>query len=76
VCGSALQPDPAWDTPKQRGWRCALGSLAHYLDARAQGFKAWFFREWIIPPAENYPGVRRGDIQAFRPMPIRYDRDG
>jgi hypothetical protein len=59
LCRAAAIPDPAWDSLKHgKGWRCVQGGLAHYLDARMAHARQWFFREWIIPPAENYPGVR------------------
>jgi len=66
VCGSAVQPDHRWTTPRRAGWRCDTHGLAHFLEeAYLPAFKAVHAPDaWMIPPSKDgtYPGVRRRDL--------------
>lgn len=65
VCGSATVRAPEWDGKHTRelGWRCTSGGIGHFLRAKLEGIqKRLRENPWIIPPVDDYPGVRRDEI--------------
>lgn len=68
TCGSATRVDWRWSSAQRgRAWRCEQAGLQHYLLLRLQPvIEAARKREWIIPPAEGYAGIRVEDFRAGR----------
>lgn len=66
VCGSTVQFDARWTTPRRAGWRCEVHGLTHFLEAvYLPMLKAVYAADaWVIPPDADgsYPGVRRRDL--------------
>lgn len=77
ICGSAVRPNHPWDTVRRLGWLCEQGGPAHFLQAGWERVKGWFFREFIIPPADDgsYPGIRRGEMASTATHSCGYHPD-
>jgi hypothetical protein len=65
LCGSAVRVDSRWTSPRHGvGWRCEQGGLSHCLQLRYLTMLKTVYAPdaWIIPPAGDYTGVRRCDL--------------
>jgi hypothetical protein len=65
ICGSRTQPDPRWDSAWHgAGWRCETDGATHCLQLRYLAkLKAVFAPDaYVIPPSDDYPGVRRCEL--------------
>ncbi len=65
VCGARTQPDPRWDSAKHgAGWRCETDGATHCLQLRYLAkLKAVYASDaYVIPPCDDYPGVRRCEL--------------
>lgn len=65
VCGSTTVRDPDWDGKytHEPGWRCTTGGIRHFLQHKLERiYRRMQANPWIIPPAGDYPGVRRDEI--------------
>jgi len=65
ICGARTQPDPRWDSAKHgAGWRCETDGATHCLQLRYLAkLKAVFAPDaYVIPPSDDYPGVRRCEL--------------
>ena len=65
ICGGKTYRDRNWDGKYTRelGWRCRIGGLRHFLEAKAERIKKQLAENpWLIPPAPGYPGVRRDEL--------------
>ncbi len=68
ICGSKTYPDHTWNGKYTRtfGWRCEKGGLSHFLEAKAKRIqKQQAENPWLIPPAMDYPGLRRDDLMTW-----------
>jgi hypothetical protein len=68
ICGSRTYRDRNWDGKytKTLGWRCEKGGLRHFLEAKAEWIKKLQKENpWLIPPAPDYPGVRRDELMTW-----------
>jgi hypothetical protein len=65
ICGARTQSDPRWDSAKHgAGWRCETDGATHCLQLRYLAkLKAVFAPDaYVIPPSDDYPGVRRCEL--------------
>ena len=65
ICGETVRPDHRFNSIRHgAGWRCATQGLAHCLQLRYLAMLQAVYAPdaWIIPPCEDYPGVRRRDL--------------
>ncbi len=65
ICGARTQPDPRWDSAKHgAGWRCETDGATHCLQLRYLAkLKAVYASDaYVIPPCDDYPGVRRSEL--------------
>ncbi len=68
ICGAKTYPDHRWDGKytKTPGWRCEKGGVRHFLEAKGKQIQQQLAENpWLIPPAEDYPGVRRDEVLTF-----------
>lgn len=68
ICGVKTYPDHRWDGKytKTPGWRCEKGGARHFLEAKGKQIQQQLAENpWLIPPAEDYPGVRRDEVLTF-----------
>ena len=68
ICGGKTYHDRNWDGKytKELGWRCSNGGLRHFLEAKAKRIqKQQSENPWLIPPAIDYPGLRRDDLMTW-----------
>jgi hypothetical protein len=68
ICGGKTYPDHRWDGKytKMPGWRCEKGGVRHFLEAKGKQVQQQLAENpWLIPPAEDYPGVRRDEVLTF-----------
>ncbi len=68
ICGGKTYPDHRWDGryTKTPGWRCEKGGVRHFLEAKGKQIQQQLAENpWLIPPAEDYPGVRRDEVLTF-----------
>jgi hypothetical protein len=66
ICGGKTFRDRDWDGKftKTLGWRCELGGIHHFLQAKQQQIqKNLAENPWLFPPAPGYAGVRRDEIK-------------
>lgn len=68
ICGSRTTRDRNWDGKytHELGWRCEVGGIRHFLQAKAERIKQNIAAHpWLIPPAPGYPGLRREDVMTW-----------
>ncbi len=68
ICGSRTYRDSTWDGKYTHtlGWRCEIGGLSHFLEAKANKIRQQQAENpWLIPPAPGYPGVRRDELMTW-----------
>ena len=65
ICGAPTDPDHRWDSAKHgAGWRCESDGATHCLQLRYLAkLKVVYAPEaYVIPPSDDYPGVRRCEL--------------
>jgi hypothetical protein len=65
ICGAPTMPDHRWDSARHgAGWRCETYGATHCLQLRYLAkLKAVYAPDtYVIPPSDDYPGVRRCDL--------------
>ncbi len=77
ICGARTFPDPRWDGKytHQPGWRCVVGGLAHFLQAKTNAIRHNFEQnEYLFPPVADYPGLKRSEILTSDDLQPVYQR--
>ena len=77
ICGAKVVRDPVWDGPytHELGWRCTQGGIGHFIQQKlARIRKNWEAHPYLIPPAAEYPGVRRDEILTTADLASHYRR--
>lgn len=69
ICGGSTVRNSKWDGKytKELGWLCLNGGLSHFLQAKRLRIQENIAKNpYILPPAEDYAGVKREDILTWQ----------
>jgi hypothetical protein len=77
ICGAKVSRAPMWDGKytHEFGWRCTQGGVAHFLQQKMERIcKNWKENPFLIPPALDYPGVRRNEVLTYEDLLPSYQK--